>query len=274
MVYHEIYPPIVEKQKTIDPCGKCIYQLLDNYREGQRGPLSYRVTAEAHSTMLPKKFIPLYLEDLAFVIERYRWVVTKIHAHLTFDHAPFKKNFILMNQKSRQESKTNTEKDFYKLMNNANFGSDCRNNADNADFVPIFDEINEIYSSQKYYSLLDPKLNDFVSGTLIEDYVNQKFTEQFHKLDTNDPFYQIKLSSLKQEQQEGLEAAKKLNEKKKNVKRKVTITDYFDRMKEVNEKTNVKSLIEFDQEHFNSIKAVIVNQNKNIKPTTRFLNVC
>ena len=93
-----------------------------------------------------------------------------------------------MNQKSRQESKTNTEKDFYKLMNNANFGSDCRNNAGNADFIPIFDEINEIYSSQKYYSLVDPKIDNFVSGKLVEDYVNEKFTNQLHKLDKNDPF--------------------------------------------------------------------------------------
>ena len=216
IVYNEIYPPIVEKQKTIDPCEKSIYQLLDNYREGTRGPCSYKVTAKAHSTMIPKKYIPLYLEDLAFVIKRYGWVVTKIHAHLTFDQAPFKKNFILMNQKSRQESKTNTEKDFFKLMNNANFGSDCRNNADNCDFVPIFDELNEIYSLQKYYSLIDPKINDFVSGKLIEDYVNEKFMQQFHKLDVTDPFYQIKLSSLKQEQKEGLEAAKNLNEKKKS----------------------------------------------------------
>ena len=272
IVYNEIYPPSVEKQKTIDPCEKSIYQLLDNYREGERGPLSYRVTAKTHSKMLPKKFIPLYLEDLAFVIKRYGWVVTKIHAHLTFDQAPFKKKFILMNQKSRQESKTNAEKDFYKLMNNANFRSDCRNNADNADFVPIFDEISNIYSLQKYYSLVDPKINEFVSGKLIEDYVNEKFTQQFHKLDTSDPFYEIKLSSLKQEQKEGLEVAKKLNEKRKNMKRKVTITDYFDRMKEVNEKTNVKSFIEFDQQHSNSIKAIIVKQNHNIKPTTRFLS--
>ena len=159
IVYNEIYPPIIEKQKTIDPCEKSIYQLLDNYREGERGPLSYKVTAKAHSTMIPKKYIPLYLEDLAFAIKRYGWVVTKIHAHLTFDQGPFKKKIILMNQKSRQESKTNTEKDFYKLMNNANFGSDCRNNAGNCDFVPIFDEINEIYSLQKYYSLIDPKID-------------------------------------------------------------------------------------------------------------------
>ena len=272
IVYNEIYPPIVEKQKTIDPCEKSIYQLLDNYREGTRGPLSYKTTAKAHSTLLPKKFIPLYLEDLAFVIKRCGWVVTKIHAHLRFDQAPFKKKIILMNQKSRQESKTNAEKDFYKLMNNANFGSDCRNNADNANFIPIFDEINEIYSLQKYYSLVDPKIDNFVSGKLVEDYVKEKFTNQLHKLDKNDPFYEIKLTSLKQEQQEGLEAGKKLNEKRKNLKRKVTITDYFDRMKEVNEKVNVKSLIEFDHQNSNSIKAVIVKQNQNIKPTTRFLS--
>ena len=33
-----------------------------------------------------------------------------------------------MNQKSRQEAKNYIEKDFYKLMNNSNFGYDCRNN--------------------------------------------------------------------------------------------------------------------------------------------------
>ena len=272
IVYNEIYPTIIEKQKTIDANEKSIYQLLDNLREGQNGPLSYRVTAKAHSTMLPKTFIPLYLEDLAFIIKRYGWSVTKIHKHLTFDQAPFKKNFILMNQKSRQQSKTNTEKDFYKLMNNANFGSDCRNNMDNCDFVPIFDEVNEIYSLQKYYSLIDPKVNSFVSGKLIEDSVNNKFTEKFHALDKNDQFYDIKLASLKSEIQEGLEAAKKLTNKRKNLKRKVEITDYCERMDEVNKKKNVTSLIEFDQQNSNSIKAVMVKKNKNIKPTTRFLS--
>ena len=54
----------------------------------------------------------MYLEDLAFCIKRAEWKVTKIHSHLTFEQKRFKRKFILMNQKSRQESKNDIEKDF------------------------------------------------------------------------------------------------------------------------------------------------------------------
>ena len=50
----------------------------------------------------------------------------------------------MMNQISRQNAKTSVEKDFYKLMKNSNFGYDCRNNADNCFFAPIFDELEEL----------------------------------------------------------------------------------------------------------------------------------
>ena len=50
-----------------------------------------------------------------------------------------------MNQKSKQQSENNVEKDFYKFMNNWNFGYDCRNtNLGNCKFVPIFDEYKEL----------------------------------------------------------------------------------------------------------------------------------
>ena len=154
IICNEIYPPIVEKQKTIDPNEKSVYQLLDNFREGKD----------------------------------------------------------------------------------------------------------------------DPRIENFVSGSLIEEYVNNTFNDKFHKLNKNDPFYDIKLSTLKQEQNEGLESAKKFSEKKKKLKRKNTIVDYFDRIEEAQQNTNIKSLIEFDYSHSNSIKAVIAKQNTNIKPTTRFLS--
>ena len=37
---------------------------------GDSGPKSYRVIAKAHATLFKKNFIPLYLEDLVFIIKR------------------------------------------------------------------------------------------------------------------------------------------------------------------------------------------------------------
>ena len=270
IVYNEIYPSIVEKQKTIDACERSVFQLMDNYSEGINGASSDKVTAKAHSTMLPKKCIPLYLDDLVFLVKRAGWVVTKIHAHLTFDQKPFKRNFILMNQKSRQESKSNIEKDFFKLMNNSNFGSDCRNNLDNCDFVPIFDEIGEIQRLQKYYNLVGPKIEKFFSAKIIEENVEKKYNQQLHKLDKNDPFYQIKLNTINHDRAVGLETSKSFDAKKKKQKRKLTLTDYFQRMDEASQNTNVKSLIDFDDEYSTSIKAVMIKQNPNV--TTRFIS--
>ena len=101
--YNEIYPPIIEKRKTIDLCERSVFQLLEQFVNGDIGPKSYRATTKAHANLFLKKFIPMYLEDLVFCIKRVGWKVTKIHSHLTFEQARFKQNFILMNQKSRQE---------------------------------------------------------------------------------------------------------------------------------------------------------------------------
>ena len=48
---------------------------------------------------------------------------------------------MVKNQKSRQKATSPVERDFYKLINNANFGIDCRNNIDNCHFEPIYDKI-------------------------------------------------------------------------------------------------------------------------------------
>ena len=92
---------------------------------------SFRFNSKTHSTLKEKKPIPLYAEDLHFLITRAGWLVTHIYQHFTFEQSKFEKDFVVMNQKSRQKATSSGEKDFYKLCNNSNFGIDCRNNIDN-----------------------------------------------------------------------------------------------------------------------------------------------
>ena len=174
--------------------------MLEQYIEGlNNNPLVYHATARAHATMLQKRFLPMYLEHLAFVIKRAGWKVTKIHAHLTFEHKCFLKKCIEMNQKSRQESKYGIEKDFYKLMNNLNFGYDSQNNLDNCQFVPIFDEYKEVTYVRRYFNFFDPRVSQFVTGDLIRQEIEEKYNDRLIKLDKEDNFYPTKLNSLNAE---------------------------------------------------------------------------
>ena len=60
------------------------------------------------------------------------------------------------------------EKDFCKLMNNSNFGYDCKNNLDNCQFVPIFNELNKITYLKRYYNDFNSKVSSFVTAGLIK----------------------------------------------------------------------------------------------------------
>ena len=152
-VYNETYPSRKEKQTVIDPCERSFYQLLEQYSVTEQGNSSaYRMIKKAHATLFKKRFSPMYLEHLVFVINRGGWCVTKMYSHFTFELEAVKKNFILMNQKSRQNAKNYIEKGFFKLMNNSNFGYDCRNNLDNCQFIPIFDELKEVTYLKSYYN--------------------------------------------------------------------------------------------------------------------------
>ena len=209
----------------------------------------------------------MYLEDLVFCIKRAGWKVTKIHSHITFEQARFKQKFILMNQKSRQQSKNSVEKDFYKLMNNSNFGYDCRNNLDNCKFVPIFDEYKEITFINRYHNIFDSKVSQFVTSDLLKADVEEKYNDKLSKLDKEDRFYEIKLQTIKTERLQQLEAAEKFDQQKKN--KKITkLFDFTDSKHEALTNKKVKSLIDFDEEYTCSIKSVAIEKSSKINLTT------
>ena len=58
-------------------------------------------------------------------------------------------------------------------MNNANFGYNCRDNANNAKFQPIIVEVNEITYTKKYYNLFDNRVSKFLNSDVLEQQINQ-----------------------------------------------------------------------------------------------------
>ena len=103
--------------------------------------------------------------------------MTKIYSHITFEQERFKRNVILKNQVARQNAKTEIEKDFYKLMNNANFGYDCGNNLDNCQFIPIFDELREVTYLKKYYNYFDPRVKQFLTSELTKADIYEEYND-------------------------------------------------------------------------------------------------
>ena len=74
---------------------------------------SFSYTYKTHSTLGEKKNYSSLCEDLHFLIKRAGCLVTYIYEDYTFEQSKFRKGFVVMNQKSRQEATSSVEKDFF-----------------------------------------------------------------------------------------------------------------------------------------------------------------
>ena len=90
------------------------------------------------------------------------------------------------------------------------------------------------------------------------------------KLSKDDKFCQVKLTALKAEKQQDLESVEAFERKNKKMKRKRTIVD-MSRHKEAYKSNKIKNIIDFDEEHTNTIKFLAVEKKSNVKLTTRFM---
>ena len=259
-MYNEIFPPIIEKNKIMEANERSLFQLLELFSKDGNKLRSYRCTSKSHITLLPKTCIPLYLEDLRFLIKRAGWKVTKLYSHFTFEQDTFKKEFVLMNQRSRQNAKNDIEKNFYKLMNNANFGFDCRNNADNLKFDPLIDEINEITYIKRYHNLFDPKVQKFVSSKILEDHIEKEYNDNLFKIKANDPYKDLRITQLENQKLMDLDAAECLKRQEKKRKRRVIKDDLDLRTEKLLKDRRVKTMIDFEYNDCNSIKSLAIKK--------------
>ena len=87
-------------------------------------------------------------------------------------------------------------------MNNANFGFDCcRNNANNAKFELIMNEISEV-SYIKRYNLFDSKVSNFVNSDMLEQQIEQDFQQQIVNIKHDNPLRSAKISSKNQNKED------------------------------------------------------------------------
>ena len=92
-----------------------------------------------------------------------------------------------MNQKSRQATTSPVERDFFKLLNNNNFGIDCRNNIDNCILEPIYDNFGEISYIKKFSTIFnDETYRHFFSPKPMKEEIIQIFQEKICALNKND----------------------------------------------------------------------------------------
>ena len=272
MLYNEIFPPIIEKEKILEANERSLFQLLELYQVTEdRKPKAYRCTAKSHATLFPKKCIPLYLEDLRFLIKRVGWVVTKLYAHFTFEQDTIKKDFVLMNQFARQNATNDIEKNFYKLMNNSNFGFNCRNNLNNFRFEPLINEIEELTYIKRYHNLFDNKIKDFVSSQILEQNINQEYDQAASQIKEDNPYKDIYLNEIQNKRDTDLDAVDCMKKKKEKKSKKRKVKDDFDERKTslfANKK--IKTMIDFEESN-SSIKSLIIKGSTNVKVTTRFI---
>ena len=121
-----------------------------------------------------------------------------------------------MNQNARKTAKTSVEKDFYKLLNNSNFGNDCRNNIGSCKLDLLYDGLDEIKYIKKHTNILnDQQLSEFFSIYLLKEHAINEFNEKCEKLDKADPFYLPVKECLSQKLEEDLEAVEMYSKKKK-----------------------------------------------------------
>ena len=123
-----------------------------------------------------------------------------------------------MNQISRQKATSPVKRDFYKLLNNANFGIDCRNNIDNCHFKPVYDEIGETAYIKKFDSIFDNgKYRDFPDINLMREEVNEKYKQLILAVNKNDPTYKARKYSLEGRRDVHLDSIKSTSAHRKRI---------------------------------------------------------
>ena len=125
---------------------------------------------------------------------------------------------------------------------------------------------------QIFSNIFNSRVSQFVTTDLIKQDIEEKYNEKLMKLDKEDKFYNIKLSTLNADRLTNLEAAETFEKKQKRNQKKLKLIDYSERKYEALKNKKFKSLIDLDEKYSSSIKLLAIEQSTKANLTTRYLN--
>ena len=82
------------------------------------------------------------------------------------------------------------------LMNNSNIGYNCRNNADNYNFKPIFDELEELSYAKKDQNVFHVNILNFIFSRLLKRQIEEESLNKISNPDSQDEFFEASKNSL------------------------------------------------------------------------------
>ena len=150
-------------------------------------------------------------------------------------------------------------KDFFKPLNNSNFGIDCRNNIDNCILEPIYDNLGEIFYIKRFTTIFNnDTYRDFFSPELMKEEIIQTFQVKIFALDKNDLTYEARKEYFENKMDEELDSVESFVKNKNKRKRKFKNID--EKIAESLDPRKTKMVIEFNDHEVASIKSIAVKK--------------
>ena len=166
-----------------------------------------------------------------------------------------------MNLDPRKAAETKVEKDFYKLLNNSNFGYDCRNNIGNCNIELLHDGVEEIKFIKKYTDIFsDYKMEEFFTEHALRQQIDQKIDEKAKEYEPEHEFYdehEANMEALREEELEAIDGFSKWRKRRRknenytyNVRKIDTIENEIEASEDLQKN---KMLLEFNEAGSSSV---------------------
>ena len=127
-----------------------------------------------------------------------------------------------MGQKSRQRAASSVEKDFYRLLNNSNFGIDCRKNIDNCYLEPLYDDFSEMSYIKNFTAIFnDDTFRNFFSPCLLRQEIRTTYDSKIFGLNKEEPAYETHTNYYERQNAEELYVFDSYEKNKKVKKKKI-----------------------------------------------------